>query len=187
MGQMRQWAKTILDLVVARGVAAIVAVATISACVVHGDYRVGWVDVAAVATRSPEERAHAAVAAERTGDHRPVFVRADLLRDVQPVSENSADGARARAAAPAPEVTAGAVLTCVGSVLSVTGTLGYLLLRDGPHDDAALGFGITTLIAEPLMIVGTVLWIHGLVRPPQEVPRGRPGMLYIDETGRLRF
>lgn len=191
----------------------VIAFAFVSAaCTVSREYLVDPSDLAALAALPPSARAQALVGSLRVEDGKPVALRAPYLavslplpasqpadssvsppppqpssRGQSSVSARPHDPVRVRITAPAPEVTAGAVLTIAGSILSVAGTLTYLLLRDGPHHDLALAGGIVELVSEPMMIVGTILWIHGLVRPPHEHHKRPSGAITLDAAGRLRF
>jgi hypothetical protein len=64
-----------------------------------------------------------------------------------------------------PMVTAGSVLTWIGSAISIAGTTMFLATNTG---DVHLAGLILAPSAEPLMIAGTVLWIVGLIRHPEE-------------------
>lgn len=75
-----------------------------------------------------------------------------------------------------PVVTAGATLTGVGSIISVVGTIIYFT----GSGDTNLAGGIVALSAEPMMLAGTLMWIFGILRPPQEVSAGRAGVRYLE-------
>jgi hypothetical protein len=62
-------------------------------------------------------------------------------------------------------VTQGSALTWVGTPISVAGTL-MIILGSGAIKGAGYAMAVS---AEPLMITGTVLWIIGLMKHPQEV------------------
>lgn len=121
-----------------------------------------------------------------TADHgqagKAVLLRAAALAQAQ-VEPGSPSTSPASPTAPmivrsrrySPVVTAGAVLTGVGTVLSVAGTILYFA---GSGDLHTAG-GIVALSAEPMMLAGTLMWIFGILRPPQEVGAGRAGVHYL--------
>lgn len=114
------------------------------------------------------QRAAQVVPAVRERDGKRVGVQGDAL----PLAPSAwlTDPVSVRTSAPAPMVTAGAVLTVVGSILSIGATSTWLATRNSGRDalsDTALGL---TISAEPIMITGTVLWILGTLRRPQEAP-----------------
>lgn len=82
-----------------------------------------------------------------------------------------------------PMLTAAVVLTCVGSVISVVGSVIFFATWDAPagtpSGDLHLGGGISALAAEPLMWAGTILWPLALMRPPHEVAQGRRDLTYL--------
>jgi hypothetical protein len=126
---------------------ALVALVAASGCVVRGRYRVESPPVDGV------------VAARRLKDGAPVRLRADSIRTVD--AAGIAD-----TSCVSPRVTAGSILTWIGSAISIAGTV-LVFATDGAPRTA--GF-VLAPSAEPIMITGTVLWILGLRHPPQELP-----------------
>lgn len=102
-----------------------------------------------------------------------VFLRAEALVLAQP--EPGGPPAVVRSRRYSPVVTAGAVLTGVGTVISVAGTILYFA---GSGDLHTVG-GVVALSAEPMMLAGTLMWIFGILRPPQEVSAGRANVHYL--------
>jgi hypothetical protein len=82
-----------------------------------------------------------------------------------------ADGrVRVRSAVKSRFVTAGAVLTLVGSGISIAGGLIFFIgLARNDSTLMNIGYGLAPS-AEPMMITGTVMWVVGLRRHPQEIP-----------------
>lgn len=118
-----------------------------------------------------------------------VYLRADDLAQSWPEPENALPAVAAatiptagsppvvvRSRRYSPVVTAGAVLTGVGSIISVAGTIVYFTSTG----DTNLAGGIVALSAEPMMLAGTLMWIFGILRPPQEVSAGRAGVRYLE-------
>lgn len=165
-------------------VAALILAA--SGCYVSDRYLIGEPQLAQVVALPVGERAAVAVPAVRARDGKPVFVRADALPApvavvvpaavAVPVAQSPAPGQRlVTARRYSPMVTAGAVLTCIGSVVSVAGSIGFFA-GDEPLRRA---FGLLALSAEPPMIVGSVLWVLGLNRRPQEARPDQPSLRYL--------
>lgn len=102
-----------------------------------------------------------------------VLLRAEALAQAQPEPGGPPPVLRSRRYSPV--VTAGAVLTGVGTVLSVAGTILYFA---GSGDLHTAG-GVVALSAEPMMLAGTLMWIFGILRPPQEVSAGRAKVRYL--------
>lgn len=153
-------------------------------CYVTERYLIDEARLAQVAALPAPERAAVAVPAIRKQDGRAVYVRADALPDS--VAPAVAAGAAPADTAPppvlvttrrySPMVTAGAILTYIGSVASVAGTIGFFV-GDGSISTA---FGLLALAAEPPMWVGSVLWPLGLYRRPQEARPGQPTLRYLE-------
>jgi hypothetical protein len=103
------------------------------------------------------------VAATREKDGQAVRVRVETLK---PETARPA-GARVRvvSAAHSRMVLAGSLLTWIGSAISIAGTVMALATHDGDVHTAGL---VLAPSAEPLMITGTVLWVVGAIRHPQE-------------------
>jgi hypothetical protein len=68
-------------------------------------------------------------------------------------------------------VTAGQVLTFVGTAISLTGTAMFLATDNfsgsGPVNTTGL---VLAPAAEPIMIAGTVLWVVGLIKAKEQRP-----------------
>lgn len=122
-----------------------------------------------------------------------VFLRADAMAQAQEETASTLPPGSAAAAEPggapvvirsrrySPVVTAGATLTGVGSIISVVGTIIYFTSTG----DNNLAGGIVALSAEPMMLAGTLMWIFGILRPPQEVAAGRAGVRYLEAAPAL--
>ena len=123
-----------------------------------------------------------------------VFLRADALAQGQEepgsalppgaataVAESGGAPVVIRSRRYSPVVTAGATLTGVGSIISVVGTIIYFTSTG----DNNLAGGIVALSAEPMMLAGTLMWIFGILRPPQEVAAGRAGVRYLEAVPTL--
>lgn len=102
-----------------------------------------------------------------------VLLRTEALAQAQPEPGSPPTVVRSRRYSPV--VTAGAVLTGVGTVLSVGGTILYFATSGDLH---TVG-GVVALSAEPMMLAGTLMWIFGILRPPQEVSAGRANVRYL--------
>jgi hypothetical protein len=100
-------------------------------------------------------------------------VRAD---SITPAPGVTGDAVPVSASVPSTMITAGSVLVWLGSAMSVVGTaLFFASESPTPHwTGAGLAAG-----GEPLMIVGTALWIVGVLKRPQEVPAGRADIHYL--------
>lgn len=67
-------------------------------------------------------------------------------------------------------ITAGSILTWIGTAVSLAGTV---MVAVGKVQDSTPLFyagGISALAAEPIMWTGTGLWIAGAMRRPSEAP-----------------
>ncbi|MFO0576548.1 MAG: hypothetical protein U1A78_21290 [Polyangia bacterium] len=149
-----------------------------SGCYVSDRYLISEPQLAQAAALPAGERAGVAVPAVRARDGRPVFVRADALPAPVATAGAVADSTGRRlvtARRYSPMVTAGAVLTYIGSVASVAGSIGFF----ASDEPLRLAFGLLALSAEPPMIVGTVLWVLGLNRRPQEARPDQPSLRYL--------
>lgn len=137
----------------------------LSGCAVGEKYYVTHADLARVPTLAHDEP----VVARRVRYYVPTHVRAGALR-LDRVSRVDDYQAIVPASAPSPMVTAGQVLTWIGSAASIAGTILFLVT---PSDSAPWAAGIATAVsAEPLMISGTVLWLLGLKKRPAETTTG---------------
>jgi hypothetical protein len=156
---------------------------TLPACQVQDSYLVDRQALLSLANLSAAERGQTVVPAEREKGGRAVLLRAAALAALPPPVELGAgDGAQAvrvSARMRAPMATAGAVLTIVGAACSIVGTAGFLATTSGGafSSDPNRGFAAVELAGEAQMVVGTVLWIYGLLRPPMEVRPGASGTL----------
>lgn len=151
-----------------------------SGCYVSDRYLIGEPQLAQASALPAGERAHVAVPAVRARDGKPVFVRADALPAPDATAGSVADGTSpgrrlVTARRYSPLVTAGAVLTYIGSVASVAGSIGFF----ASDEPLRLAFGLLALSAEPPMIVGSVLWVLGLNRRPQEARPDQPSLRYL--------
>jgi hypothetical protein len=167
-----------------------------SGCYVTESYRVSPRQLAQVAALPEAERAITAVPVTRVENGRPVWVRADALTPLpatgpQPdrQTDRQADQQTNPQASPetngpvqvrsrrySPMVTAAVILTGIGTVASIAGTIGFFVGKDS----VSTAFGILALSAEPPMMIGTVLWPIGIVRAPQRVKPGDPSLRYLD-------
>lgn len=157
-------------------------------CHVTGRYVLSPAQQVQLAQVPESEAAQTALQVVRLKDQRRVYLRADLARAAGsasaagPASQPSPGdpallGSVVTTRIYSPTVTAGVVLTVLGSVMSVAGTIAHFTTSG----DASLASGIVALAGEPPMIVGSVLWVLGLARPPQELRPGRPEIRYLDE------
>lgn len=164
------------------GLASAIALSA-SGCYVSDRYLISEPQLAQAAALPAGERAGVALPAVRARDGRPVFVRADALpppdstaRGASAVADGTTPGRRlVTARRYSPMVTAGAVLTYIGSVASVAGSIGFF----ASDEPLRLAFGLLALSAEPPMIVGSVLWVLGLNRRPQEARPDQPSLRYL--------
>ncbi len=113
--------------------------------------------------------ARTAIPATREKDRQPVYVKVSALQRQTLVPHG--DGTiQIVARAKNPMLTAGSVLTWIGTAISLTGTV--LVAVGRVQDNTSLFYlgGISALSAEPLMWTGTGLWIAGAMRRPYETP-----------------
>ncbi|HMY60045.1 MAG TPA: hypothetical protein PK472_17405 [Pseudomonadota bacterium] len=122
------------------------------------------------------------VAAVREKDRRPVFVKTSALRK-DTLTPLSPDSFRIEARGYNRLVTAGSILTWVGTAVSLAGTVIVAVAKREDNTPLFYAGGITALAAEPMMWTGTGLWIYGALRlpfeknPPQNTPTaGQPGL-----------
>ena len=149
--------------------ALLAAVALTPACTsVPHAYYVDVSEATRVQPLTPADRAQTLVAARRAKGGAEVRVRADTIDFAGAKLEGTE--LRVVSRAKSPMLVAGQVLTWVGTAISITGTLLFLIVPDGNLHTA--GF-ITAPSAEPLMITGTVLWVLSLLKHPQEAGAGR--------------
>ena len=171
-----------------------------SGCYVTESYLVSPQTLAQVAALPEAEQARTAVPVTRAENGRPVWVRADALtplpatgaqtsqKTAQPteprpvqttdqrVGPDTTGPVTVRSRRYSPMVTAAVILTGIGTVASIAGTIGFFTGKDS----VSTAFGILALSAEPPMMIGTVLWPLGIVRAPQRVKPGDPSLRYLD-------
>lgn len=133
-------------------------------CSSQADY---LIDRAVLAAQAPQAL-DAIIPARRAADGQSAHVR---LRALDLSSSTSVDlnTVRVLARARNPLVTAGSVLTWIGTAISLGGTFVAVAGKGRGDDGLFLIGGITALAAEPLMLTGTGLWIAGANRRPYEV------------------
>lgn len=162
----------------------------ISGCYVTESYLVSPRQLAQVAALPEAERASTAVPVTHAANGRPVWVRADVLTPSpatlpqtsqptdQPPGPEATGPVQVRTRRYSPMVTAAVILTGIGTVASIAGTIGFFAGKDS----VSTALGILALSAEPPMMIGTVLWPLGIVRAPQRVKRGDPSLRYLDPS-----
>lgn len=145
-------------------------IAVLPACYSHEHYRVAAKDLDLARAPASETAASpaATVSAVRESDGKQVLVKVEAL---QPGSETAMDANTRRVEAKAKNrrILAGSLLTYVGSVVSVVGTILFAVGRVKNNDAIFYGGAATALSAEPMMGIGTALWISGTLHPPYEV------------------
>lgn len=165
----------------------VLLVCSVSGCYVTESYLVSPQQLAQVAALPEAERAITAVPVTHAAKGRPVWVRADALvpgpasgaqanQPTDPPASSDAKGlVQVRTRRYSPMVTAAVILTGIGTVASIAGTIGFFVGKDS----VSTAFGILALSAEPPMMIGTVLWPIGIVRAPQQVKPGNPSLRYL--------
>ena len=115
------------------------------------------------------------VPAVRERDRRPVFVKTAALQK-ETLSAHGEDSFRIFARGNNRLITAGSILTWAGTAISLVGTA--VVIAGKVQDSTPLFYagGITALSAEPIMGVGTGLWIAGALRLPFEVSKPAEAM-----------
>lgn len=142
-------------------------------CVSHERYHISRSELVAVAQArtqgNADENAPDSVPAVRVKDQKPVRVRTSALRfDPMRLPETEIVSIEARALNRM--VTAGSVLTWIGTAISLVGT-GIVVAGRLRGDDGLFAIGgVMALSAEPIMWTGTGLWIGGALRRPYEAP-----------------
>jgi hypothetical protein len=142
-------------------------------CVSHERYLISRSELVAVAEQraagNADESRSNSVPAVRQRDHKPVRVRKSALRyDVTRLPDTELVSIEARALNRM--VTAGSVLTWIGTAISLIGT-GLVAAGKLRGDDGMFVIGGALAIgAEPIMWTGTGLWIGGALRRPYEAP-----------------
>lgn len=143
-------------------------------CTSQERYLIAHTELAA-AKNASADTAPVAVSATRERDRQPVYVKLSALQKETLVPHG--DGTFVIVArAKNPMITAGSVLTWIGTAISLLGT--SLVAVGKVQENTTLFYlgGISALSAEPLMWTGTGLWIAGAMRRPYEVtvPAGVP-------------
>lgn len=150
-------------------------------CVSHERYLISRSELVAVAQARTQGNAEGnppdgavdtetgSVPAVRVKDQKPVRVRTRALRfDPARLPETELISIEARALNRM--VTAGSVLTWIGTAISLVGT-GLVAAGKLRGDDGLFVVGgVMALSAEPIMWTGTGLWIGGALRRPYEAP-----------------
>jgi hypothetical protein len=144
----------------------------LSGCLVGQRYRVARGTWDALIRLAPEERARVAVAARREPSGPAIWVRGSSLL---PGPADSGPEVRVAARRYSGMVTAGSILTWVGSAVSVAGSVLYFTAGGGWRVAGAAMAGA----AEPVMMTGTVLWVVGGLKHADEIPSGRPELRYL--------
>jgi hypothetical protein len=151
---------------IARLTVCIGLAAGLSGCLAGESYLIDRPTAVAIARMSPKERAQGHVPAVRVKRGVPVRLRAEAVRLDTAVPEP--DGrVRVKAAVRSPTVTAGAVLTYVGSVTSIVGSGIFFAYVNQPGTLRTVGMALAGA-AEPVQWAGIGLWVGGLLRRPQE-------------------
>jgi non-ribosomal peptide synthetase component F len=153
-------------------VAAIGLVVAASGCTTAGEYLVERDSLVAARAAASRTDADAVAPATRTSDGKRVMLRTSAIVAEAPEGESRV---RVRAEAPAPLVTAGSILTWIGSGISIAASGWFFFgprATDGVSDPTHLAAGILAAAAEPIMITGTALWIVGTMRPAQQARGG---------------
>jgi hypothetical protein len=105
----------------------------------------------------------------REDDGRRVLVKVSALdfRTATPVSE---DAMRVQARGPSRLITAGWVLTFIGTAVSLTGTALFAVGKVQDNNPIFYAGAFSAIAAEPIMWTGTGLWIAGALRRPYDRP-----------------
>jgi hypothetical protein len=161
--------------------AAAVCLLSLVACTSHDRYLISRGELDDWAKKSAAGQPPAVLPAVRESDHKAVFVKTSALTlppappaplpDSAPAAVPASPAAvvPVQARAKNPMVTAGAVLTWVGTALSLIGTGVFIAGKVQGNNSLYYGGGIAAISAEPLMWTGTILWLLGAVRKPYEV------------------
>lgn len=119
-------------------------------------------------TTGPAPEVPEYVSAVREKDRRPVFVKTASLQK-ETLTPLGTDSFRIEARGINRLITAGSILTWVGTAISLAGTAIVAVGKLQDNTPLFYAGGITALAAEPLMWTGTGLWIGGAMRLPFEV------------------
>ena len=153
----------------------------LSACSVRESYVVATETMQQIASRTPEEREHLAVPAQRAKDGRSADVRASTF--VAESAKSRGDGtvvvlSKLRTK----RLVLANALVWTATPFSIAGTLMIILGRG-----AARWSGIAIAgAAEPALDVGTAFWVRGALAHPQELPRGLADVTYLPTPGQPR-
>jgi hypothetical protein len=151
----------------------------LSACSVRESYVVAPETMQEIASRTPDEREHLAVAARRTKDGRPADVRASTL--VLETAQARSDGVVVLSKLRTKRLVQANILVWTATPFSIAGTL-MIILGHG----AVRWSGIAMAgAAEPVLDVGTAFWVRGALAHPEELPRGLADVTYLPQPGRL--
>lgn len=142
---------------------------TLCGCTSHERYVIERSAVDSLVTPRDGVATPRAIAAIRERDRRPVYVKSSALRR-ETLTPHGPDSYRVEARAINPMITAGSILTWVGTAISLTGTVLLAVGKVQDNNPLFQAGGIAALSAEPLMWTGTGLWIGGALRRPYEVP-----------------
>jgi hypothetical protein len=120
---------------------------------------------------APEDAApkFAPVNAVRFKDNRAVVIRGETIDPLGAIPQP--DGrVRVVSRAKSRKLTAGVLMTFIGSAISIAGTIVFFV-GNARNDSTLMQAGyIAAPSAEPIMITGTVLWVLGARSHPQEIP-----------------
>lgn len=150
---------------------------SLTGCYSRESYLVAPSEIERVKRLGENERRDAVVPALREESGKPVFVLASALRfdEARPAKE---ERVRVPSLAFSRMITAGSVLTWVGTGLSLLGTALFAAYGFDPGSRGGLASASVALSGEAPMIVGTILWIlGGSTHRPEEVPSGSPAPL----------
>lgn len=136
-------------------------------CTIRDRYLIDRTALVSLAALPEAEREGRKVPAVREQDGKRTLLRGDRI----PLAPSAwvTDPVSVGTRVPAPMITAGAVLTVIGSILSIAGTSAWLATRNSGHDDVSNGMLGVSIAAEPIMLSGTLLWVFGTLAHPTEV------------------
>jgi len=143
----------------------------LSACTAGETYLVKPDVAQSLRQMSTEERATLAVPAERGKLETPVTVRGETLQLDR--ATPLADGRlRMKAKRYSPMVAAGSALTWIGTGIAYVG-VGMFAARFQQRDEIFTAGWATRVAIEPVLLIGTALWVLGAKARPQEAVAGR--------------
>jgi hypothetical protein len=148
------------------------------ACVSHDRYVISRSELDGLVEQNAKGAPPPVISAVREQDGKAVRVRtAALLLDSVSVPATQAQGATKgpeavaiTARAKNRMVTAGSVLTWIGTGISLIGTALFIAGKVTGNDPIYYAGAFTTISAEPFMWTGTGLWLRGAIHPPYELP-----------------